>query len=497
MLRSLYSGISGLKVHQTAMDVIGNNISNVNTIGFKSSKVNFSDILYQTSQSATGASEENGKAGTNPMSVGLGAAVAAISTNMTAQGGAQRTDNALDIMINGTAFFIVSQGGVNYFTKNGAFTIDGEGNLANASGALVMGWQVDPDNANNIVEGAVTPLKIYSPENMYIEPEATTDVYFEGNVDQNDEDFEKGKYIQMEFYDSIGNKYTALYEVVQQDTVDKNLYDIELTDIRDSDGLSIFVEKVVENGMTTYKAKQPQPEISFGGSTFSLADTTDDDGNTIPAVDPLTGEIVLSGEAAVLEFNASTGKFVGVSSADGQGEAVTLSITTGMTGDTSSENLFRDIDVDFSSLSMYEDGGNSSITASRGNRETGLGAGSTIGTIKGVSVSTDGRIYATYDNGSNKLLGQIAVTTFTNPSALEAVGNSLFQTTQNSGEFDGIGSNISAIGLSMSTGVLEMSNVDLSTEFTNMITTQRGFQANSRTITTSDTLLEELINLKR
>ena len=128
---------------------------------------------------------------------------------------------------------------------------------------------------------------------------------------------------------------------------------------------------------------------------------------------------------------------------------------------------------------------------------SGTGAGRTMGKMTGLSIDEAGKIYGSYDNGTSKLLGQIAVTTFANATGLESVGNSMFATTQNSGDFDGIGQGIQETGGSMSTGVLEMSNVDLSSEFTNMITTQRGFQANSRIITVSDTLIEELVNLKR
>ena len=125
------------------------------------------------------------------------------------------------------------------------------------------------------------------------------------------------------------------------------------------------------------------------------------------------------------------------------------------------------------------------------------GKGRKLGAMTGISIDTNGRIYGTYDNGNTELLGQIAVAQFSNASGLEKVGESCYRTTLNSGEFDGIGVEISADGSSMTTGELEMSNVDLSSEFTSMITTQRGFQANSRVITTSDTLLEELVNLKR
>ena len=136
------------------------------------------------------------------------------------------------------------------------------------------------------------------------------------------------------------------------------------------------------------------------------------------------------------------------------------------------------------------------MTASSGDNEK-LGAGRKLGNMSGVTIQQDGRIYASYDNGMSRLLGQIAAATFANASGLMKEGDNLYSASQNSGEFDGIGVEVTTGGGYMTTGVLEMSNVDLSAEFTEMITTQRGFQANSRIITVSDTLLEELVNLKR
>ena len=480
MMRSLYSAVSGLKVHQTKMDVIGNNIANVNTIGFKASNVNFSDIFYQTTKSASGANALTGKAGTNATQIGLGATLASISADMTAQGGTQRTDNATDIMINGNEFFIVNSGGVNYFTKNGAFTTDAAGNLCTESGELVMGWKVDP-TTGNIVKAQVQSLGIYTAENTYSAPEATTDIFFSGNIDQTDTDLENGKTIQMEFYDSIGNKYTAKFSVQAQDTTDRNKYSVSVTDVLDESGLSIFVTAEETDGITVYSPKEPMPTVTFGGNSYTVA------------VDTITGAATLTGGSLTLEFNASTGKFVSIAGED----AATFSIDTGATGTTSSENLFRDIEVNFKKITMYENSGISTVTPTRGNIDTGLGAGTILGKISGISISDDGKIFAAYDNGNTKLLGQIAVASFANPAGLEAVGGSLFKATLNSGEFDGVGVDVTENGDSLTTGVLEMSNVDLSSEFTNMITTQRGFQANSRIITTSDTLLEELINLKR
>lgn len=165
------------------------------------------------------------------------------------------------------------------------------------------------------------------------------------------------------------------------------------------------------------------------------------------------------------------------------------------------DNFYTDqdgagIDVDFSKTTMYAASGKCSVTSVRGNLD-GMGAGRTAGEMSEVSIATDGKIKAKYDNGDTKLLGQIAVATFQNAAGLEKVGDSNYTTTANSGAFDGIGKDPTSGGGSISQGVLEMSNVDLSNEFTEMITTQRGFQANSRIITVSDTLLEELVNLKR
>ena len=212
-------------------------------------------------------------------------------------------------------------------------------------------------------------------------------------------------------------------------------------------------------------------------------------------------------KGANLLFNASTGKFASATSAvtrfDDNGNPITNSLSLKIhTSDsqvaTSAKDLFNEINVDFSSLTMYSDGGNSNINSVRGQIGTaGEGAGYQSGTLTGVSVSNDGKIYGKYDNGIQKILGQIAVTSFANPTGLEAKGNSLFQTTVNSGDFDGVGNDVMAIGLSISAGSLETSNVDLSNEFTNMVTTQRGYEANSKVINTSDRIIESLINLKR
>ncbi len=485
MLRSLYSGVSGMKVHQSRMDVIGNNIANVNTVGFKSSQVTFSDVLYQTSSAASGPDENTGRAGVNPKQIGLGANFASVKTTMDSTGGSQRTDNPFDLMIEGDGFFIVNNGTSNYFTKAGSFTLDANGTLCTASGYSVMGWQVDPTNPTQIKADTVSALHIMSAENMYSEPEATTAVHFEGNIDSADSDLAgSGRVTNFTFYDSLGQSYTVqllIKQNTQADSLIKSEYTVAITDVLDSTGQSIFVRKVVDEatGDISYEENEAVGEISLGDYEFD-----------VQSVDEETGvPTLVCNDLPVIHFNPSTGRMVNIGETDGQ-KSLTFHIP--INGD----HPFKDIDVDFSTLTMFANSGKTTIEGNKGGLDN-LGKGRTAGNMSGVSIDNAGKIYGVYDNGVSKLLGQVVVAKFANNSGLEAVGNSLFAESQNSGEFDGIGEDITMSGGKFNVGVLESSNVDLASEFTDMITTQRGFQANSRIITTSDTLLEELINLKR
>ena len=460
-MRSMYSAIAGLKAHQTKMDVIGNNIANVNTVGFKSSSVVFSDVYYQTLQSATGANPATGTAGQNAKQIGLGSKLTAITTNMTTQGGAQATDNAMDLMLSGDGFFIVNNGGVNCFTKAGAFNIDAAGNLATSNGSLVMGWATD--ERGEIIKSQVKKLDIMSPDNLYAEPEATKKAFLSGNIDSTDVQLTgEGVPFTVNFYDNLGFNYTAVFSVTPVEGKIAE-YTVTLSDILDQDSKSIT------------KITNPDGTVTETGTKGDIGTSTS------------------------LVFDASSGQFKSVGGVtDEKAEnygLVNLKITG--TGDAAKSFPVDGINIDFSSLTQYSTNGTSSITSTRGKKGTGEDAGMPVGNMKGVSIESSGRIYGTYDNGTKKLLGQIAVATFANPSGLEAVGDRMFSETQNSGEFDGIGKEVTEGGGSMVSGYLEMSNVDLSNEFTNMITTQRGFQANSRIITTSDSFLEELVNLKR
>ena len=457
MMRSLYSGVAGLKTHQTRMDVIGNNIANVNTTAYKSQSMTFSDLMYQTTQSASGANSTTGVGGVNARQIGLGSKTSAIKTAITTQGASQTTNDPFDIMITGDAFFVVSNGLEKFFTRDGSFYVDGAGNLAMTStGYNVMGWQVDPTNPSAIKQDTVSALRIMTEENLTYPPEATTAARITGILDKNDTNVNNssGKIMNLEFYDNLGYKYTAKLSVHDADPAkDDGKYTVQLDDILDSEGHTVLTDK------STVKLQQ-------GGQ--DLANNT-----------------------AALEFDTKNGKFQNVGKT---GETGNKEIT--IVFDSATFPSFSDITIDFSAVSNVNNNGSSTIAPIRGDSD-GNKAGRKVGEMSGIDIQKDGKIYATYDNGQSRLMGQIAVATFANASGLAKEGDNLYSATQNSGDFDGIGTDITAGGGYMNTGVLEMSNVDLSAEFTEMITTQRGFQANSRIITVSDTLLEELTNLKR
>lgn len=435
MMRALFSGVAGLKTHQTKMDVIGNNIANVNTVGYKSMSVSFSDVLYQTTQSASGPNASTGKGGTNAMQIGLGSKVASMSTAVSDPGGSQATNYPFDLMINGDSMFVVSDGTQNFFTRAGNFTTDAYGNLVTSAGYSVMGWLADENGV--IQKATVKPLSVYSSENMYATPEQTLNTVITGNINKNDESFSsaaKAITTNVSFYDNLGYEYRATLSITQ-DAANPYSYNITCTGMacngKDMGLAEADLKAVIDN-----------VNITFNDADGSLAT-----GN------PLTLKVTGLGTA----FN-------------------------------------KDIEVDVSQITCF--GKDTSLKPKKGNAE-GFYPGLAAGKMTSVSIQTDGKIVAGYDNGDTKILGQIVVATFANLAGLEKAGQNLYSATLNSGEFDGIGQDVTADGGSFAPGYVEMSNVDLAGQFTDMITTQRGFQANSRIITVSDTLLEELINLKR
>ena len=553
MMRSMYSAVSGLKTHQTRMDVIGNNIANVNTVAFKSSSVTFSDILYQTTSNASGANATTGTGGVNAKQNGLGTTAAATKVSITSAGASETTGNPFDIRLtdkNSTNFFIVNNGSENVFTRSGSFYVDGSGNLCMSStGYTVMGWQVD-ETTGEIRKDTVSALRIMQEKNLTSAPEATTQATIAGVLDENDADVKSdaGKVMNLNFYDNLGYQYTAKFAI--KATAKDGEYTVELTSILDSNNKNItegftqaqmkeiFGNTDTETTIASYSTtlagcgytydpttgelktadaaatvvkinkdgtladgsgktikdvfgvsdgnlKNIQNSIAAGNTDYVFKDVTNADGTH-------SYQVVKKSATNLLKFNTEDGKFSSIGG--GTDKSVELNLNN---ANLNKNGNFQNITVDFSQCLNYNNSGKSTIGADAGAVDGTTGKGRKLGAMTGISIDTNGRIYGTYDNGNTELLGQIAVAQFSNASGLEKVGESCYRTTLNSGEFDGIGVEISADGSSMTTGELEMSNVDLSSEFTSMITTQRGFQANSRVITTSDTLLEELVNLKR
>ena len=248
MMRSLYSAVSGLKTHQTKMDVIGNNISNVNTVAFKSSSVTFSSIMYQTISSASGANETTGTGGVNAKQIGLGVTTGSTTVSITSAGAAETTGRPFDLKITDkstSSFFIVNNGSENVFTKAGSFYVDGSGNLCMSStGYTVQGWGVD-QNTGTIRKDTVSALKIMSADNQTSSPEATTKASCSGVVDNNSTQMtsETGYPMSLLIYDNLGYQYTAKFAIQAVDT-QTGKYAVNLTDIIDSKGNSILNSKV-------------------------------------------------------------------------------------------------------------------------------------------------------------------------------------------------------------------------------------------------------------
>ncbi len=392
MLRALYSAISGLRSHQTMLDVTGNNIANVNTTGFKSSATQFQDTLSQLTKGASGP--QDGSGGSNPAQIGLGVQVAAISTNFS-QGSAQATGRATDMMISGDGFFTVQSGGENLYTRAGSFSFDAGGRLVTPDGSLVQGWTA--------VNGVIPPGNpvgqignITLPQNQVAPAVATTLASITGNLPNE----------------------------------------------------SAVGESFVRN-ISVYDAT---------GATRNLAFT----------------------------FTRTAGGW-NAAATDGAASASTSLVFTAGALTSGGSMTVGGVAVDFSGLSGYA--GLSTVAATRQD-------GREPGTLQSFSLSKDGTLIGSFSNGATEPIARVALAKFVNPGGLEKTGSSTYRASINSGDITYGTASIGGFG-ALSGGSLEMSNVDLSQEFTNLIVAQRGFQANARIITTSDEVLQELTNLKR
>lgn len=452
MMRSMYSAVSGLRIHQTKMDVIGNNIANVNTVGYKKAQVTFQEVFSQVVRGASAPT--GGKGGTNPQQIGLGVALGSINTIHT-KGPSQRTDNPTDLMIDGEGFFVVSDDpnfNNRYFTRAGNFSLDRDGNLVTADGLKVLGYAADEDG-NILTE--VTNIRINMSETKA--PTATDSIIFRGNLDSrvNVGDSQK---IDTVIYDSLGNSYTLTFNV---EKTGMHTWELSLSRITDR-STGYYTEET--DGILT----EDTLELRF-----------DDNGKLIGI-----GNVNLEDTD---EFTVSLANLSDITFTKGKdGEDLPEPV--------SPSGSFREI-ILFDSENEDTIKGITQYANEMGFKPYAMN-GNTSGTLEGFAIDATGTVVGVFTNGERKALGRIMLAKFDNPMGLQKLGGNLFVDTRNSGEPQYGGASVGGFG-AISPGNLEMSNVDIALEFTEMITTQRGFQANSRIITTSDEMLQELVNMKR
>jgi flagellar hook protein FlgE len=428
----MFSAVSGLRNHQTRMDVIGNNIANVNTVGFKGSRVTFQDQVYELMRSASAPS--NGLGGSNPQEAGLGMMVRSVDTLMT-QGSLETTGKSSDVAIQGEGFFALDTGQGKVYTRVGAFDVNLQKDLVDpATGYYVMGWLNNNNPAKpDTIDASMTPTHISIPMGQLMLAKSTTNVAFTGNLDASS---------------AVGTTASATAQIF------------------DSQGkacpLSFLFTKTAANTWTY-------------------------------AITPVAPAAVVSGGAGTLHFNVD-GSFD--TTALSTVPALTINPGSGASNIVVPAPIYTQANpggMDFTKAIQFASG---STSGAKSDIKAQYQDGFPMGALENFSISVDGTVTGTFTNGMNKQLGRIALAVFANPAGLMHTGGTMFRQSNNSGEIHYSAPTTAATG-SLVSGALEMANVDLSREFTSMIITQRGFQANSRIITTSDEMLQELVNLKR
>ena len=464
MMRSLFSGVSGLKNHQTRMDVVGNNISNVNTTGFKSSRANFTDMLSQTLNGASAPTDNIG--GTNPKQIGLGSSVSSIDLLFT-NGSVQSTGKNTDLALSGNGLFVVSDGNQRYYTRNGDFEFDADGNYVQAGNGLhVMGWMAEDGNLTT--SGEVVPIRV--PAGKPMEAKASTQATYTNNLNSEVPTITS-------LTPSSGTPPTATATPANPVTVkmsDGTTY--TMTNGKYTVGHSLPLTTT----LTVYDALGSKHDITL---YFTKTKTDSTNGNEwTVSVDPNgTANTTIrekDGSTTTVNLTPATLKFTTDGKFNSGAGTINLTLTNGATGS-------QTVAVGLSSLTQYA--GSNTIS--------GKANGYAAGTLESVSIDKTGVLTGTYTNGVKQTEGQVAIAQFNNASGLTKNGDSLYQESNNSGV-----ANIKTagdLGCKITPSALEMSNVDIANEFTDMIVTQRGFQSNSKTITVSDEMLETLINMKR
>ena len=466
MMRSLFSGVSGLKGHQTRMDVIGNNIANVNATGFKSSRVTFADTLSQTQTGASAPGDTIG--GTNPKQIGLGTGVASIDLLFT-DGSVQSTGKNTDLCLSGNGLFVVKSGNDTYYTRDGAFEFDAEGNyVLPGNGMKVQGWMASKGTLST--SAAATDIQIAAGKSM--EASATKTVTYKNNLDASTLLIKSITYTNADGTTGTGNVtvdgetvISAVLTLTDDSTVTVTSGHYEL-----DKSIPVTTNITIYDSLGA-KHDVPVLFVKTGANTWEVTLKDGKTSVTIDEDDGSTTTVTLTPGAPIF---TSKGAYDKDSSTNG---SLAIKYTNGAADQT--------VTLDYTNLTQFA--GNSTINPTND--------GNAAGVLKSVSVDSSGIITGTYTNGVRQAEAQVAVAQFTNASGLTKTGSSLYQESNNSGT-----ANVKTatdLGVTITPSALEMSNVDIANEFSDMIITQRGFQSNSKVITVGDEMLETLINMKR
>jgi len=425
--QSLIAAASGIEANQTYLDVIGNNIANANTTGYKEENVGFSDLLAEQISGASAPTATSG--GLNPVAVGAGVQVGTVTEAQT-QGAIQQTDVPTDVAIQGNGFLVASQGGQTFYTRDGQLTVDGNGQLTAPDGALIQGWEAS-SSGSIITNGPTTAVTI--PTASTVPATATSEITLGGNLPSTG----TSASFTYDAYDALGDTVPVTVTFTQA-TAGSNSWTMQAT----VPGAS---------GPTNLFASGSEPTLTFGSQG------------------QLTG---VSGGTT----NTSTG----VTSVSAPAPGAPYQFASGA-------QLSFDFPASTSSAAVTQQNIGQSISATSQN-------GNAAGTLESYSIGADGVISGSFSNGQSQDIGQIALATFANPTGLTDLGNLMYQATANSGQ-----ANVSTAGAgtagTLIGGALESSNVDLSTQLTDLIVAQEAYQANTKVITTTDTALQSLMQV--
>ena len=467
MMRSLFSGVAGLQNHQVRMDVVGNNIANVNTTGFKKGRVNFQDLLYQQMSGSARPTDEVG--GVNPKEVGLGMSIASIDTIHT-QGSLQTTGVGTDLAIQGSGFFMLKNGEKSFFTRAGAFGLDNEGTLVNpANGLRVQGWAARTVEGNTRIDTARDVEDLIVPVGSKDPAKATQSVNFACNLDKRTPEIAEGAGQQARLDGTWGTDFKIYDSFGQEHTLRVDFTRTQGTTNSWQANVVVDPESAIPTNAAVVVGGENAPAAGAGNAfTINFSNL-----GTLQGVSDAAGNLsAIEGDVAVRVAFDVLGATPGEG---GAAERQEFSINLGRIGSV------------VNTVTQF---------AEKSSTKAFMQNGYPMGYLENFKIDQSGVITGVYSNGTNRLLGQVAMASFTNPGGLEKAGENTFTVSNNSGLANVSPSGVSGKG-KLIAGALEMSNVDLAEQFTDMIVTQRGFQANSKTIQTSDQMLQELLTLKR